>query len=97
MKYIILLLALTASAFGQPIKSPGVNGENIVNPAFRNAVLPSQSTHSDATFTEWGCVETSPMEWLPRTAGIIQHANGSWYRQTLAADGTAEYELLPNQ
>ena len=37
------------------------------------------------------------MTWLPRTAGIIQHAYGSWYRQTLADDGTAEYELLPNQ
>jgi hypothetical protein len=53
--------------------------------------------HSDGTVTEWSATNTSPAAWIPRTAGIIQHANGDWYRQTLAADGTAEYELLPNQ
>lgn len=52
-------------------------------------------SHSDATKTEWGAVSLT--EWLPRTAGILKHANASWYRQTLASDGTAEYELLPNQ
>ena len=55
------------------------------------------TTHSDGTITEWSASSISPAAWIPRTAGIIQHANGDWYRQTLAADGTAEYELLPNQ
>ena len=52
-------------------------------------------THSGGSKTEWGAVSLT--EWLPRTAGIIKHANGDWYRQTLAADGTAEYNILPNQ
>lgn len=50
MKYILLLIALTASAFGQQLKTPGVNGENIVNPAFRNAVF----NGSDIDATELG-------------------------------------------
>ena len=55
-------------------------------------------THSDGSWSEWGCVAITPtMRWLPRTAGILKRANGRWYRTTLAADGTAEYNLLPDQ
>lgn len=52
--------------------------------------------HSDGTKTEWGCVKTALMTWEPRTSGIVKHANGDWYRQTIAADSTAEYTLLSN-
>lgn len=44
MKYLVLIAALAATAYGQTLKTPGVNGENIVNPAFRNAVLPAQGS-----------------------------------------------------
>lgn len=49
----------------------------------------------DWQFTEWVALDLR--NWVPRTAGIILRADGDWYRQTLAADGTAQYDLLPNQ
>ena len=52
-------------------------------------------SHSDNTKTEWGAVSLN--EWLPRTAGIISHANGYWYRHTLNSSGVSVYEILPDQ
>ena len=101
----VLYSATKLSAADSPVGLTGwTPGPGTGSPTFSNTappVIPTAIgqtaivTHSDATKTEWGAVSLT--EWLPRTAGIVKHANGSWYRQTLAADGTAEYELLPNQ
>ena len=75
MKYILLTLILTASVCAQ-IKSPGVNGENIVNPAFRNAVLPSQGSangkylKSNGTAASWETVVSD------LTSGPVTSSNG---------------------
>ena len=75
MKNIILLFAFTATAFAQ-LKTPGVNGENIVNPAFRNAVLPSQGSangkylKSNGTAASWETVVSD------LTSGPVTSSNG---------------------
>lgn len=79
MKHLLLSLALTASVFGQPIKSPGINGENIVNPAFRNAVLPSQASQSgkylktNGTAASWETVTAAPSG-----TGFAKVTSGVW-------------------
>ena len=79
MKYLFLTLILAASVSGQPIKSPGVNGENIVNPAFRNAVLPSQGSangkylKSNGTAASWETVTAAPSG-----TGFAKVTSGVW-------------------
>jgi hypothetical protein len=53
MKYLALLLALTSLASAQT-GTVNPTGGGIVNPAFRNAVLPAQSTHSGKFLTTDG-------------------------------------------
>lgn len=53
--------------------------------------------HSDATQTEWGCVRSSPVKWLPRTAGIFKNRDTGLYERTFIEDGTIQTEILPDQ
>jgi hypothetical protein len=54
-------------------------------------------THSDGTFTEWGCVKVLPPQWLPRTAGILwDETEGKWIRLNRLA-GVLDYTVLPDQ
>ena len=80
-----------------PEDSPdwGVDTEALQKPGILGQ--PAIVTHSDATQTEWGCVDTSPMTWLPRTAGVVKNrATGQWER-TFIQDSTIQTEILPNQ
>jgi len=54
-------------------------------------------THSDSTQTEWGCVDISPMTWLPRTAGIVKNRTTGQWEHTFISAGTIQTEILPNQ
>ena len=54
-------------------------------------------THSDGTQTEWGCVDISPMTWLPRTAGIFKNRDTSQWERTFIQNSTIQTEILPNQ
>lgn len=79
MKYLVLLLILTASAFGQQLKTPGVNGENIVNPAFRNAVLPTNATPDRYLKSDGaGGVTWATVTAAPSGTGFAKVTSGVW-------------------
>ena len=91
-------ITLTETASNVAVSGSTLSGGTAGTPVTPTPTVIGQAaivSHSDSTKTEWAAVSLT--QWLPRTAGIVKHANGSWYRQTLASDGTAEYELLPNQ
>lgn len=54
-------------------------------------------THSDGTFTEWGCVQVEPARWLPRTPGVLLNRTTGVWERTFIADGTIQTEILPDQ
>jgi outer membrane protein assembly factor BamB len=45
--------------------------------------------------TEW--VAVSPINWVPRTAGIIRNRTTHKWERTFIANGTIQTEILPNQ
>lgn len=54
-------------------------------------------THSDGSFSQWGCVQISPTRWAPMTAGVILNRTTALWERLFVEDSTIQTEPLPDQ